>query len=193
MKAARVDGVPSPFCARKGDQFTSNLLHDEGPSGAARFHRPDIWHVVQMGIGKTWVACSLHIAQANGFVPGRSLDARLQVLTNDYLSWCRDNRKVKYIRRIDKQLIGPGGKEEPVGNWNKASLTVNLLEFLEYLSADKYKDEFEADERLRIIAPSFKFVTTCFVFALGAISMLKQNGMLHLGLCLCGALSYFTV
>ena len=101
------------------------------------------------------LGCLQPTHRSSKWVCTRPVIGRLQVLTNDYLSWRRDTRKVKYIRRIDKQLIGPGGKEGPVGNWNKASLTVNLLEFLEYLSADKDKDEFEADERLRIIAPSF--------------------------------------
>ena len=151
MNAASLVGVPLPFDPMKGDQFTSNLLHDESNNGRARFHRPDVWHIVQMGVAKAWIASSLHVVQSS-IIPGRSLDARMHELSQHYIKYCKDFHRTKYINRLDKLIIGPGGNIEPTGCWNKAALSVTLMQWLQHLSFETLKEGFEADDKLRCIA-----------------------------------------
>ena len=68
--------------------FTRLLLHDQ--TDKASFHRPDIWHNTQFGIGKAFAAnalvCLLEWFHGNG------VETKLDALTTDFLQYCKDSR-----------------------------------------------------------------------------------------------------
>ncbi|CAK9090772.1 unnamed protein product, partial [Durusdinium trenchii] len=147
IRAARTCGTPPPWDV---EPAWTRLLHDESPGGAQRFHRPDVWHTVHMGIGKAWVASSVKYVQ---FLTGESsVDKRVAVLSDDYMSFCEENSKVKYLKKFEAHTFGLKAPE-PAASWNKAHLTATLMQWLQsYL--EKFKDACDADLRLRFIAAS---------------------------------------
>ena len=57
MSKSHVEPLPLPW--EREAAFTRLLLKDSAPNGAARFHKPDLWHTFHLGVGKSWVASSL--------------------------------------------------------------------------------------------------------------------------------------
>ena len=53
------------------------------------FHRPDLWHNMQLGIAKAFAANAL-VTLMDDFFPASSVDAQLQVMTTDFLKYCKD-------------------------------------------------------------------------------------------------------
>lgn len=176
IRAARTCGTPPPWDV---EPAWTRLLHDESPGGAQRFHRPDVWHTVHMGIGKAWVASSVKYVQ---FLTGESsVDKRVAVLSDDYMSFCEENSKVKYLKKFEAHTFGLKAPE-PAASWNKAHLTATLMQSLQsYL--EKFKDACDADLRLRFIAASsvvlahFVFAMFCFVVLLcfGPVSVFAHS------------------
>lgn len=150
IRDAAKNGAPLPFNSDLGDYFTTRLLHNEGPNGKAAFHRPDVWHVVCMGIGKAWLASSMHVIQEERVLPGSSLDTRFAAVSQEYLQFCRSTHRTAYVNKLDKQVFGPGGKVEPTGAWSKAAFTVTLGEFLEHF-AENHKEKFAGNHKLEAI------------------------------------------
>ena len=76
-------------------------MHEESK---ASFYKPDVFHTVTLGIGKTFAASSLAYLQE--LYEGTSIEARFESLTADYLEFCKDLRlnislcviRYKYIR-----------------------------------------------------------------------------------------------
>ena len=98
------------------------------------FFRPDIWHNVQMGVGMDFASSAMVMLVR--LIPASNIDVRFAVLSNEYPLGCPDNKKTKYISKLDKHPVGGAGRrDEPYGTWNKAALTVTILEFLEHVHA----------------------------------------------------------
>ncbi len=128
--------------------FTQLLPLDGCPNSAARFHRPDIWHTVHLGIGKSFISSSMAIVQQA--VPGSNIDVRFKQITLDFRAFCTSRKLVKYLSKLDKRTFNVGGAlEEPTGGWNKASVTSTLAEFLEHMCG-KYANELRALGDVRV-------------------------------------------
>ena len=136
--------------------WTQLLMQDEGWNGKCRFFRPDIWHVVHMGLGKDFAASSMVLLTR--ILPHGNVDGRFEFFSQEYLSWCKQFHKVKYVNKIDKRSVGGAGvRDEPYGSWNKAALTVTILEFIEYF-CNMHKDQLlhAEDVRLRYVCAAVK-------------------------------------
>ena len=144
IRTARLHGTPPPWSV---EPHWSRLLHDEAPGGQQRFHRPDVWHTIHMGVGKAWVASSMkHLQYVTG---GSSVDKRVQILSDDYIEYCEQNRKIKYLKSLEPHTFGLKASE-PSASWNKAHLTATLLQWLQdYM--ERHKCIIDADEDLRTI------------------------------------------
>lgn len=66
--------------------FTRVLMHDVGRK--AGFHKIDIFHTVNLGIGKSFAASSLSILQQ--LCHHSSIEKRLQSLSSSYIEFCVD-------------------------------------------------------------------------------------------------------
>ena len=141
--------LPEPW--EEEGPWTVHLLHETGPQGKSRFFKIDIWHVVLMGVAKDFVSSAMTILQVH--LDGSNVDLRFQHITMLYRAWCSTNKKTKYVSKLTKDTFGGCGKrDEPTGSWNKAALSTTLMQFLEYLCSEVFREECQADERLRFVA-----------------------------------------
>ena len=129
IKLSYVEPVAPPWVVEPS--WTKFPLQNLDANGKARFFRPDIWHTIQMGVGKDFASSALSLLVRE--VPASSIDDRFGIISNEYIAWCKKFRKTKYVNKLDKRMIGGGGlQDEPYGTWNKAALTVTILEFLQF-------------------------------------------------------------
>jgi len=104
---------------------------DTAVNGKSRFYKVDIWHTVQLGVGKDFAASAMCLLVRD--ICASNIDDRFQILSEKYLAWCKQFQKTKYVTKLDKKMVGGAGlRDEPYGSWNKGELTVTLLEFLEH-------------------------------------------------------------
>ena len=150
MNEASARDIPPPW--ETETCFTRMLWIDLGANGRYRFHRPDIWHTINLGIGKAFVASAFSIIQKA--LPGRSIGARFSHLAGDYQAFCKANHHQKYVNRFDEKLFNITGSAEPAGGWNKASVTAIMCRFLEHV-CNIYKHEIHAlgDHRTVFVVP----------------------------------------
>ena len=94
MREAHASGCEPPWETEAS--FTRLLWHDLAPNGKQRFHRPDVWHTVLLGVGKQFVASAMSILQKA--LPERSIPARFQHLAHDYAQFCKENHHQKYVK-----------------------------------------------------------------------------------------------
>jgi len=103
-----------------------NLVHDCGDPAA--FFKSDIWHVVHLGFGRSWVASTVQLVLQQ--LPCSNLEEKWEYLTEDYLRWCHDNKKQAHISKISPYLMSYGDHGGAMGNWHKAALTTNFLQWI---------------------------------------------------------------
>ena len=99
-----------------------HLVHDR--SDPASFFKSDIWHVFALGFGRSWVCSVIQVLLPH--LPHANLEEKWSHLTEDYLQWCRRNRKQAHVSRITPYLFSYGDTSGAMGNWSKGSLTSNL-------------------------------------------------------------------
>lgn len=145
--------IPVPVPWETEAPFTKLLLVNGAPNGKAMFHCPDIWHTVHLGVAKHFLGSCMSVIQKA--IPGRAIGVRFQQLGEDYAKFCRTNKLQRYLTKFDHKTFNISGNQEPVGTWNKASVTTNMCKFLEHLFV-AYKDEILAlgDVRTTFMDPS---------------------------------------
>lgn len=156
MKISREVDIELPWAEHEETVFTQLLPLDGCPNAAPRFHRPDIWHAIHLGVGKSFISSSFAILQ--GCIPGTNVDLRFQQITKDFRDFCKAKKLTPFVRKLDKHTFNVGGPlEEPTGSWNKASLTSTLGLFLEHMTV-AYKNELAelGDERT-------PYIVTCSI------------------------------
>ncbi len=152
--------LPEPWVEES--PWTTLLLTDMSPQGSSRFWKPDIWHTGHLGIGKDFAASALVLAST--LMEGTNQETRFERLTSLYRLYCKATNKVKYINKIDKDTVGGAGKnDEPSASWNKAAVTVNMLQFIQHLS-EKYKDGFQTNARLKFVDSWLRMATILYTF-----------------------------
>ena len=150
-----------------------NLSQNRGQRpqcGSKRFIKIEasmVWHDftsqtsgnnIQMGVGKDFSASAICLLVQ--LLPGSNIDVRFEALSSMYKSWCKQHKKVKYLTKIDKHTVGGCGKrDEPGASWNKAAVTVNMLEFIGDF-CKVHEEKCNEDQRLRFIAAAAKAVNT---------------------------------
>lgn len=125
IRRARLFGSPLPWSE---EPPWTQLLHDEAPGGLQRFHKIDVWHSFHMGIGKSWLASCVSLLQY--VTRESSVDKRVAVLNDDFLDFCTEHKKVKYLKKLEPHTFNLKGTE-PAGSWNKAHVTATLMEWME--------------------------------------------------------------
>ena len=136
--------------------WIDKIYQDRGVNGLARFYKPDIWHNIQMGVGKDFSASAICLLVQ--LLPGSNVDIRFENFSSMYMSWCKQHKKTKYLTKIDKHTVGGCGKrDEPGASWNKAAVTVNMLEFINHFCM-VYDAQCNGEERLRFIAAAARAV-----------------------------------
>ena len=70
--------------------FIEKLLHD--PGSRASFFKPDPWHTINLGVGRSWIASSLVMMMGLlDELKDLSQDDALAYLTADYISFCESS------------------------------------------------------------------------------------------------------
>eukprot|EP00913_Durusdinium_trenchii_P009469 g8899.t2 len=104
------------------------LPHDASHPGS--YYQPDIWHTVHLGIGKAWVCSVIALAMHFNLVPGNNIEARFEILSQLYRSFCRESRLQPIVTKLTPKLLSYN-EPTPTGAWHKGGLTTNLFKFVE--------------------------------------------------------------
>lgn len=152
--------VEFPLPWTRESPMTNYLLTDGGPNGRQRFHRPDCWHNFHLGVGKAFVAGSVHLLQWLEWES--SIDKRMAAMGQDYKDFCKRRRLTSFLKKVDKFTFG--GTGDSAGAWNKGSITTNFMlwldDYCERHAADIHAAE---DERLLFIVPRMSFTACGFL------------------------------
>jgi len=117
-------GVKLPWLKRPA--FIKHLLHN--PSNPTEFFKSDIWHIVHLDFGRSWVASVVQTALP--YLPCQNLEQKWEWLTDDYLRWCRTSKKQAHVSKITAYLMSYGDTTGAMGQWSKGALSTNLLQWL---------------------------------------------------------------
>ena len=101
------------------------------PGEEASLLRTDLWHNWHNGLGKQWLACSFVMMATLDVLVGGSMDAKFEMLSEEYVSWARRSHIHPFLRRLTRNTFEyESMKSSPVGSWNKAAVTTHLMLFL---------------------------------------------------------------
>ena len=117
-------GVKLPWV--RTPSFVRRLIHE--PSDPASMFRSDIWHVVHLGFGRSWVASVLQMVLP--MLPFPNLDDKWSHITSEYLGWCAKNHRQAHVGKVTPYLMSYGEASGAMGNWHKGALTSNFLLWL---------------------------------------------------------------
>ena len=115
-------GVKLPWV--KEPCLITRLIHDRGDP--ASFYRSDIWHVVHLGFGRSWVASVIQLVLPQ-LQQCSNLEEKWEYLTFEYHAWCAANRRQSHINKITPYLMSYGDGSGAMGNWHKGALTSNFM------------------------------------------------------------------
>ena len=127
------------------------------------FLKPDLWHCIHLGIGKSFVASAVQISLE--MVPASNNDERFQWLTDHYKRWCKKVGRSTYVGKITAYLVSYGDGPGATANWSKGSLTSNLCRWLVKLLEDLGPDENNLLPRCKLAA---KDINTALSFLYNA-------------------------
>ena len=116
-KWLETQGVKLPWM--KTPAVIKHLAHDM--SDPSNFFQGDIWHIVHLGFGRSWVASVIQLVLE--VVPAPNLESKWQWLTNDYKRFCKQSRRQCHISNITPYLMSYGDKTGCMGQWHKGALT----------------------------------------------------------------------
>ena len=120
---------PSPFRA---------IPHEDGKLPS--MWQYDLFHVWHLGMGKLF--CGNMLALLSDTYPAGKLEDRFDLLTGDYLVWCKQNHCNAWVKKLTPKLIGwPTRSSWPNGIWYKGQLTTSLMKFFESFYAGKHFEE----------------------------------------------------
>ena len=126
----RTIGVKLPWV--RCPSLIQNLVHDRGDPAA--FFKTDLWHVVHLGFGRSWVASVIQLLLS--YLPCANLDEKWDYLTTHYLRWCTANKRQAHVAKITPYLKSYGDSSGAMGNWHKGALTSNFMHWLVDLLGD---------------------------------------------------------
>ena len=90
----------------------------------------DLFHTFHIGVGKHFLGSVL--ALLSELQPAGGIDERFDLLTTEYISYCRTHGINAHIKKISKEAIGwPTTSVFPIGTWHKGDLTTSLMRFVE--------------------------------------------------------------
>ena len=117
-------GVKMPWVEEPS--VITHLMHNL--SDPSSFFQPDIWHIVHLGFGKSWVASIVFLLLE--VLPGRNMEAKYEHLSNSFLSWCKRSRRQAHIHAVTPYLMSHNDHTGLMGNWSKGDLTTSFMLFM---------------------------------------------------------------
>ena len=75
-----------------------------------------------------------------------NMDQRIEEIGLQYKAFCRENKLDPILRAVDQRTFG--GPTTPIGSWNKAAVTSNMMLFFEHF-CDQWSDSIQGDERMK--------------------------------------------
>ena len=142
------------------------LMHDR--SDPSLFFKSDIWHIVHLGFGRSWIASTIQIILPH--LPCDNLDEKWNYLTDKYIEWCSSHKKQSHISRITPYLMSYGDASGAMGNWHKGVLTTNFMLWL----VDFLDDLPRTDLLLRARSATYR-LNAMFSVLYRAGAFLKEN------------------
>lgn len=131
-------------------------------SKLSAFFMLDVWHNFHLGMAKHWVANSFVSIVESALLPPMSMENKFQLLTEKYVSFCRENRFAMWIYEINRDtLCWPSSTIAPIGKWNKGSCSTTMMLFLDHYCGMYVKDQ--TDDPLLLMIVTCTCSTICFV------------------------------
>ena len=130
------------------------------PGQEAAFFKTDIWHNLQLGVAKHWIASSFVVALESldnlpvvGVRARPSIEKKMEWLTSEFVAFSNDRHLSPYMTEISRETLGfPFGSAFPVGHWSKGSVSTHFMMFLEDFCS-KYVTDQSDDPCLQAIVP----------------------------------------
>ena len=123
-------GVKLPWV--RCPSLIQRLIHDRGDPAA--FFKSDIWHVVHLGFGRSWIASVIQLVLP--VLDFSNLDEKWEFLSSHYLGWCHTNHRQAHICKVTAYLMSYGDSGGAMGNWHKGALTTNFFRWIVVLIGD---------------------------------------------------------
>ena len=123
-----------------------------GGGSPEQLWRFDLFHNWHSGAGKTFLSSSI-VVYLSALVSGDSVEKKFQVLTEDFLKYCKSKRHTPYYKKLALPLFGITSLQDcPSGSWTKGEYTTLLGQWFED-SFPRFLDGFTEDPFLLKIAP----------------------------------------
>lgn len=148
------------------------LPHEDGKLPA--LWQYDLFHVWHLGMGKTF--CANVAALLSDTYAAGNVDERFQLLTLDYVQWCKDNSCNPWVKKLCKKLFGwPTRGHWPNGIWYKGTLTTSLMRFFEGFYDGR---DFE-EPMLPVAMEACKAINSCFRILFSSELFLTRSEAQH--------------
>lgn len=96
---------------------------------AAAFFEFDMFHTWHLGIGRTFAGSAIIVLAMSALFQG-SIDKRLEIVTNRFLSWCTSKGLRPVVRRFTKESLGwPKTNVFPSPHWSKGEATTVIMKW----------------------------------------------------------------
>ena len=130
------------------------------PGRVATIFKFDVWHSWHLGVGKCFIACALALMSSK--YDGRSKEARMDLLSRDYLAWCSRTRHPPILTKLTQSSINwESNSSFPFGGWFKGALTTTLGKFIQDQLGPSGPDRFKGDEMLHLCNEAVIAINTC--------------------------------
>ena len=115
------------------------------PEAPEVFFMTDIWHNFHNGLGKYWVAsCFIMFATTAGLLPGNSIPAKLQFLSQDYVRFCRQAKITAFLKEFTRENLSfDSFRSYPQGIWSKAAVTTHAMLYIQHFCERDIRGKWE--------------------------------------------------
>ena len=124
----------------------------------------DLWHAYHLGVAKSFLAGCLALLSDNMDGGGGSAESRFQSLTNAYLQFCDEQRKVPYISTISQATIGwPDRGTFPNGYGSKGHVSTLLSIFFHHFMSSNNVDveQMYHSDLLKLCLKCNSYISSC--------------------------------
>ena len=153
--------TPLPLPWTNESIMTQLLLTDGGVNGKSRFHTIDPWHMLHLGIGKSWIGSGVMLLQKT--IGESNVDKRIAVISSEYKAFCKREGLDPILKKMDVHTFD-GKTSDPNATWSKAAITSNFMLFLEDFMT-RNAEVVLADHQLRVFV-SFRNLKYTFFLEL---------------------------
>ncbi|CAE7891387.1 ANK3 [Symbiodinium necroappetens] len=147
------------FCAQDpfvGQSPLASLPHM--PGQAATLFKYDVWHTCHLGVCKPLAGSALALLSLQ--YPGRSKDAKMEKLSDNFMEWCKRNGRQPLLTKITKDtILWDNNTNFPSASWYKGSLSTTMCEYIEDVTKDKQFDDVLLMKCSEAVQALNKFIT----------------------------------